>query len=76
MLENKAQNSSGKQTLRSTKFHALSRVIKEDYSDFISFLTNTGVRFGEAAGLRWKHLLPSHPKSIEKDIIIKEGRER
>jgi integrase len=26
------------------------------YSDFISFLTNTGVRFGEAAGLRWKHL--------------------
>jgi integrase len=26
------------------------------YSDFVSFLTNTGVRFGEAAGLRWKHL--------------------
>ena len=32
MLENKAQNSSGKQALRSTKFHALSRVIKEGYS--------------------------------------------
>ena len=31
MLENKAQNSSGKQALRSTKFHALSRVIKEGY---------------------------------------------
>ncbi len=26
------------------------------YSDFVSFLTNTGCRFGEAAGLRWKHL--------------------
>ena len=32
MLENKAQNSSGKQAVRSTKFHALSRVIKEGYS--------------------------------------------
>ena len=31
MLENKAQNSSGKQALRSTKLHALSRVIKEGY---------------------------------------------
>ena len=31
MLENKAQNSSGKQALGSTKFHALSRVIKEGY---------------------------------------------
>ena len=29
MLENEAQNSSGKQALRSTKLHALSRVIKE-----------------------------------------------
>jgi integrase len=26
------------------------------YSDFVSFLANTGCRFGEAAGLRWKHL--------------------
>ena len=26
------------------------------YSDFVSFLTNTACRFGEAAGLRWKHL--------------------
>ncbi len=29
MLENQAQKSSGKQALRSTKSHALSRVIKE-----------------------------------------------
>ena len=34
MLENKAQNSSGKQAVRSTKFHALSRVIKEGYVSF------------------------------------------
>lgn len=26
------------------------------YSDFVSFLANTACRFGEAAGLRWKHL--------------------
>jgi integrase len=26
------------------------------YTDFVSFLSNTGCRFGEAAGLRWKHL--------------------
>lgn len=26
------------------------------YSDFVTFLANTGCRFGEAAGLRWKHL--------------------
>jgi integrase len=26
------------------------------YSDFVGFLANTGCRFGEAAGLRWKHL--------------------
>jgi integrase len=26
------------------------------YADFVSFLTNTACRFGEAAGLRWKHL--------------------
>lgn len=26
------------------------------YSGFVSFLANTGCRFGEAAGLRWKHL--------------------
>ena len=32
MLENKAQNSSGKPALRSTKFHALSRVTEEGYS--------------------------------------------
>ena len=32
MLENKAQNSSGKQALRSTKFHALTRVTNEGYS--------------------------------------------
>ena len=31
MLENKAQNSSGKPALRSTKFHALSRVTEEGY---------------------------------------------
>ena len=31
MLENKAQNSSGKQALIFTKFHALTRVIKEGY---------------------------------------------
>ena len=34
MLENKAQNSSGKQALIFTKFHALTRVIKEGYSTF------------------------------------------
>ena len=33
MLENKAQNSSGKQALRSTKFHALSRVTNEGYGN-------------------------------------------
>ena len=32
MLENKAQNSSGKPALRSTKFHALSRVTEEGYA--------------------------------------------
>jgi integrase len=26
------------------------------YADFVSFLANTGCRFGEAAGLKWKHL--------------------
>jgi integrase len=26
------------------------------YLGFVSFLTNTGCRFGEAAGLKWKHL--------------------
>ncbi len=26
------------------------------YSDFVSFMANTGCRFGEAAGLKWKHL--------------------
>ena len=26
------------------------------YGDFVTFLANTGCRFGEAAGLRWKHL--------------------
>ncbi len=26
------------------------------YSEFVSFLANTGCRFGEAAGLCWKHL--------------------
>ncbi len=26
------------------------------YSEFVSFLINTACRFGEAAGLRWKHL--------------------
>ena len=31
MLENKAQNSSGKQALIFTKVHALTRVIKEGY---------------------------------------------
>ena len=36
MLENKAQNSSGKQALRSTKFHALSRVIKEGYPSSVT----------------------------------------
>ena len=35
MLENKAQNSSGKPALRSTKFHALSRVTEEGYSTFL-----------------------------------------
>ena len=30
------------------------------YSDFVSFMANTGCRFGEAAGLRWKHLGASH----------------
>jgi integrase len=28
----------------------------QHYGDFVSFLANTGCRFGEAAGLRWKHL--------------------
>ena len=36
MLENKAQNSSGKQAPGSTKFHALSRVIKEGYINWSS----------------------------------------
>lgn len=26
------------------------------YTDFVIFLASTGCRFGEAAGLRWKHL--------------------
>ncbi len=26
------------------------------YTNFVSFLANTGCRFGEAAGLKWKHL--------------------
>jgi integrase len=30
------------------------------YSDFVSFMVNTGCRFGEAAGLRWKHLGAGH----------------
>jgi integrase len=30
------------------------------YSDFVSFLVNTGCRLGEAAGLRWKHLGADH----------------
>ena len=35
MLENKAQNSSGKPALRSTKFHALSRVTEEGYNNVL-----------------------------------------
>jgi integrase len=30
------------------------------YSDFVGFMVNTGCRFGEAAGLRWKHLGAGH----------------
>jgi integrase len=30
------------------------------YSDFVSFMANTGCRFGEAVGLRWKHLGAGH----------------
>jgi integrase len=30
------------------------------YSDFVSFMANTGCRFGEAAGLCWKHLGDSY----------------
>jgi hypothetical protein len=45
MLENKAQNSSGKKALISTKFHALSRVIKEG-------VVNAG---GEVVSERFAH---------------------
>jgi integrase len=30
------------------------------YSDFVSFMANTGCRFGEATGLYWKHLGDGH----------------
>ena len=45
MLENKAQNSSGKQALRSTKFHALSRVTNEGYARPLGVYAHLGWRY-------------------------------